>query len=217
MKSMFFKTIKYTVSMLVLLAFMYIISYNVSAGDLSLHAIYVGKADCLLIESNKHYMLVDSGYTSSSEDVLNYLDALDIPDKKIDYAVASHPDGDHVGGFANVFDNYSVDQVIYSPCTKASVAYSNFINAVKSRGIPFRTPVEGESWKLGDATVTVIYDGSQGTTYNECSIVLRIECDGKSILLTGDLPSVTEKSLLEQGYTFQEEIIKIGKSRTPCP
>ena len=67
--------------------------------------------------------------------------------------------------------------------------------------------MEGESWKLGDATVTVVYDGSQGTTYNECSIVLKVECDGKSILLTGDLPSVIETSLMEQGYNFKADIL----------
>lgn len=205
-----FKNVKYLSAFCFAFLCLLVIYTKVSAGELSLHALYVNQGDCLILESNHHYMLVDSGFTDTSADVISYLDSLNIPDKKIDLAVSTHPDGDHVGGFSDIFDNYHVAQVIYSPCTKTTTSYTDFISAVKNHGIPFRTPIEGESWKLGDATVTVIYDGSQGTTYNECSIVLRAECDGKSILLMGDLPSVIEKSLMAQGYTFSSDILKVG-------
>ncbi|MCR5703279.1 MAG: MBL fold metallo-hydrolase [Eubacterium sp.] len=184
--------------------------YNVLAGELNFHAIYVGSGDCLILESNHHYMLVDSGFQDTTPEVLAYLDALNIPDNQIDYAVATHPDGDHVGGFASIFDHYKVKQIIYSPCTKESSSFTDFIQNAKDHHYPLRTPIENETWKLGDATVEVVYDGFQGTTYNECSIVLRVTCDGKSILLTGDLPSVMENSLMKQGYNFKADVLKVG-------
>lgn len=183
---------------------------SVLAGEMNFHAVYVGRGDALIIESNNHYMLVDSGTSDGSAMLMSYLNKLNIPDKKIDYVISTHPDGDHVGSFPDVFKNYDIGQVLYSPCTKASSYYYDFINSVKAKGCPFRTPIEGESWKLGDATVQVIYNGSQGSTYNECSIVLKVTCDKKSILLTGDLPSTMERTLMQKGYNFKADILKVG-------
>lgn len=189
-----------------------ILAINVSAkaGQMKMHAIYVDRGDAIVIESNGHFMLVDSGISQTSEKVLAYLKSLNIPDKKIDYVISTHPDGDHVGGFPAVFKEYEIGQVIYSPCTKPSKDYLSFIKTVKEKDCPFRIPVEGEKFKLGDATVEVIYDGSQGSTYNEASIVMRVTCDNKSILLTGDLPSTMENELLKQGYNFKADVLKIG-------
>lgn len=181
-----------------------------SAGELNMHTLNIGVGDAILIESNGHYMLVDSGTSVAAPKILNYLEQFDIPENKIDYVVSTHPDADHVGSFPFIFEKYDIGQVFYSPCTKANNAYTNFITAVKEEGAPFRTPRENETWKLGDATVEVVYDGSQGSTYNECSIILRVSCDDKSILLTGDLPSTMERELIRQGYNFKADILKIG-------
>ena len=64
-------------------------------------------------------MIVDSGPPDSSSMVMNYLEKLHIPDNQIDYVVATHPDGDHVGNFDKIFQKYDVGQVNYSPSTKA--------------------------------------------------------------------------------------------------
>ncbi len=204
------KKIKYMVFGLLLTAGIFLISFRVSAGELKFHALYVGSGDCLILESNGHYMLVDSGYDVTTKSVLDYLKNLNIPENKIDYAVATHPDADHVGGFSAIFDQYEIGEVIYSPCTKSSVAFTNFISSVKNHHLSYRTPIEGETWKLGDASVQVIYDGYQGTTYNECSIVLKATCDGKSVLLMADLPTVTANSLMKQGYNFRANVLKVG-------
>ncbi len=191
-------------------ASVFFIPTGANDAEMTFHAIYVGSGDALVISSGGHYMIVDSGPPDSSSMVMNYLEKLHIPDNQIDYVVATHPDGDHVGNFDKIFQKYDVGQVIYSPCTKANATYANFIQSVKEKRCSYRNPVEGESWKVGDATVTVVYDGSQGSTYNECSIVLRVTCGGKSLLLTGDLPSTTESLLLSKGYNFKSDVIKIG-------
>ena len=62
-----------------------ILAINVSAkaGQMKMHAIYVDRGDAIVIESNGHFMLVDSGISQTSEKVLAYLKSLNIPDKKI--------------------------------------------------------------------------------------------------------------------------------------
>lgn len=182
----------------------------VQAGEMKMHTVYVGQGDAIIIESNNHFMLVDSGLSTSVSNVMDYLHKLDIPEKKFDYIVSTHPDGDHVGGFPTILKEYDVEHVIYSPCTKANNSYKNFIKSIALEDCDCQLPVENEKFKLGDAIVEVIYDGSRGSTYNESSIVLRISCDNKSILLTGDLPSTIENELLDEGYNLKADVLKIG-------
>ena len=208
----FFNVLK-NLTLFIVIAFVCcIFTINTQAKDteMTFHAIYVGSGDALVLSSQGHYMIVDSGPPENRHLVMDYLSKLDIPDNKIDYVVATHPDGDHVGNFNLIFDKYDIGEVVYSPCTKANTHYSNFIRSVKKEGCTYRNPIEGESWNLGDAVVTVIYDGSKGSTYNECSIVLRVTCGGKSLLLTGDLPATTESLLMTQGYNFQADVLKVG-------
>lgn len=207
----FLKNLIIALSLLLVVTFsIFFIEASAKNEEMTFHSIYVGSGDALIISSGEHYMIVDSGPPSSKSLVMNYLDKLNIPQNKIDYVVATHPDGDHVGNFDEILQKYDVGQVIYSPCTKANTIYANFIESVKEKGCSYRNPLEGETWQLGDATVSVVYDGSQGATYNECSIVLRVTCGGKSLLLTGDLPATTESLLLAKGYNCQADVIKIG-------
>ena len=55
-----------------------ILAINVSAkaGQMKMHAIYVDRGDAIVIESNGHFMLVDSGISQTSEKVLAYLKSL---------------------------------------------------------------------------------------------------------------------------------------------
>ena len=68
---------------------------DANAGQMSMTAIYAGRGDCILMESEGHYMLVDSGVNTETENIVTYLKSLGI--SKIDYVVSTHPDGDHVG------------------------------------------------------------------------------------------------------------------------
>ena len=202
--------IKYIAAFIICSAFVFISPVIAKAGELTMHTINVFHGDAILIESAGHYMLVDSGYADNSEMLMNYLAKLDIPEKNIDYVVATHPDGDHIGGFSKVYDEYNIGNTILNDISKPIKAYTRFVNAMKEEGTPFHNPVDGESWKLGDALVTVVYDGRQGTTYNESSIVLKVTIDNKSILLTGDMPTTIEDKLILSKANLSADILKVG-------
>ena len=113
------QVIKYTIlTLLITLGNLFMLEASVFAGDMKMHAVYVGRGDAIIISSNNHYMIVDSGTAQKSDYLMKYLESLKIPNKKIDCIVATHPDGDHVGGFAAVFKNYDVGHVYYSPHEK---------------------------------------------------------------------------------------------------
>lgn len=204
--------IKYMCGFLLAMGVIIATNLHAHAGEMKLHAIYVGQGDALVVESNGHYMMVDSGWYNTYNEVIAYLDKLKIPNKHFDYMVSTHPDADHVGGFKHIWRaGYTVDKLVYSECAKPTIkTYRDFIAAIPKTGAKAWNPVDGESWKLGDATVKVVYDGRQGTTYNEDSIVLKVSCDGKSMLLTADMPSTIEKVLIKKKYDLKANILKVG-------
>ena len=112
MNQNFLKKIKFILAGLFVAFGCFAFGTGVSAGDLTLHSLYVGQGDCTIIESNGHYMMIDAGYEGTTEYLVSYLNNLGVPDNKIDYAVATHPDADHIGGFAGLFDSYDVGQII---------------------------------------------------------------------------------------------------------
>ena len=181
---------------------------DANAGQMSMTSIYAGRGDCILMESEGHYMLVDSGVNTETENIVTYLKSLGI--SKIDYVVSTHPAGDHVGGFARIFEEFEIGETFCSPCSKDLGVFYAFMEALKAEGCPYSNPSYLQSWSFGDATVTCLYDGTMGSTYNECSLVLKVTCDDKSVLLTGDLPSTMEEKLLAMGIDFKCDVLKVG-------
>lgn len=74
-------------------------------GDLEVHYINVGQADCILILlPDGRNMLIDAG--GSQKTIIDYLNKEGV--KIIDYALLTHTDADHVGSFDVVLDNFEV-------------------------------------------------------------------------------------------------------------
>lgn len=81
--------------------------------DQNVHIIFcdVGQGDAILITHAFTQLLVDGGKDSS---VLHCLENnLPFWDKKIEVVLATHPDADHIGGLASVFEQFSTDLIIY--------------------------------------------------------------------------------------------------------
>lgn len=212
------RTIKLFLFVLVSLGFFAVVKVQANAGELKMHTIYVGHGDCILLESKGHYMLVDSGESSAKNTILNYLEKHVVGDT-IDYVVATHADKDHIGSFPAIFKKYEIKNIVYSepmkpyynPDTGKESHYGKFMDAInEEEGLVHSNPYEGQTWTFGDASVKVIYDGRQGTTYNESSIVTKVTCDNKSILMTGDLPTTMEEKLMAKKYNMKADILKVG-------
>ena len=74
--------------------------------DLIIHYIDVGQGDCILIQVNNKNLLIDSGPSSNRDDLLNYLQKLNID--KFDYIIATHPHEDHIGNMDTIIKRFNV-------------------------------------------------------------------------------------------------------------
>lgn len=77
------------------------------------HYIDVGQGDSEFIElPNRQTMLIDAGESNKGSVVVKYIKSLGYD--KIDYVVATHPHSDHIGGMAEVLNNFQIGKM-YMP------------------------------------------------------------------------------------------------------
>ena len=87
-----------------------------SSEMLEVHFIDVGQADCALLRTNDHAMLIDGGNVGDSSKVVSYLKKYDIDE--LDYVVCSHAHEDHVGGLSGALSVAEAERV-FAPKTEA--------------------------------------------------------------------------------------------------
>ena len=110
--------------------------------DVKIHYIDVGQGDCSFIElPDGKTMLIDAGQKKYGKSVVKYIKKLGY--KKIDYVVATHADGDHIGGLSKVIEEFEV-AVVYRPFTVSNcVSVKGFedelLNIFKNDTVVFST------------------------------------------------------------------------------
>jgi competence protein ComEC len=164
--------------------------------ETSITFLNVGQGDAILIEQGKYQVLIDGG--KDGKRLTSELGRI-VPfwDRNIEVLIPTHPDADHIGGFAELSRSYDIESVFFNGALGTSEYFVRFREEVSRR-------VPKEAWQLlrAGSTITlpaggklsVIYpqntfDGVQedGKT-NEGSIVILFEYEQTSFLLTGDLP-----------------------------
>jgi competence protein ComEC len=170
----------------------------------------VGQADCILLKTGNHAMLIDAGNTGQDTLILNYLTEYGVTE--LDYLVATHPHADHIGAMASVvkaMDN--VGMVLMPDKTHTTKAFENLINAIEEKNVPVSMPKPGDTFTLGDANMQVLAPNSAVyNDLNDYSIVLRVEFGNTVFLFTGDADTKSENEQLANGLSLNADVLKVG-------
>ena len=178
------------------------------AGELTVHYIDVGQADCTLLECGGQTMLIDGGNVDDSSLVVAYLKEQGI--EHLDYMVCTHAHEDHVGGLSGPLNTCTVGQV-FAPVTEyESVAFENFIQYTHEQGVDVTVPEADSSFLLGEARVIVLGPRKTYEEPNDTSIVLRVDHGENSFLFTGDMETAAEEDLLAAGCDLDVDVLKVG-------
>jgi competence protein ComEC len=178
-------------------------------GNLKVHYINVGQADSILVQQGNNYMLVDAGNNEDAQVIKNYLDEQNV--SELQYFVGTHKDEDHIGSADYVINSFKVGKVYFPKQTATTRTFEDFVIAVKNKGLQLTVPTVGESFKLGDATITVLAPNSATyTDANDYSIVLKVQYGNTSFLLTGDAEAVSESEMLSKGLDLSATVLKVG-------
>lgn len=179
-----------------------------SAGELQVHFIDVGQADCVLLCTGGHAMLIDGGNVDDSSLVASYLLGLGI--EELSCVVATHPHEDHAGGLGGVMAVFPVETVYVTTTTYASKCYDDFIGYTDQQGLTPVIPQPGDVYHLGECDITFLGPVQSYADTNNTSLVCRADFRDCSFLFTGDMETDAEGDLLDSGADVSCDVLKVG-------
>ena len=180
-------------------------------GELSLVAINVGKADCLLLTAGDTAYLIDTGTEESWGAVSAALKLLNV--MHLDGVILTHTDKDHAGGaWALATSSIAVDEW-YAPAyfTDVKAAKHPLVKAAAIRSEEVTWLEAGDTLPLPGGVLTVLGPVQlDEEKENNNSLVLRAETAAGSILLAGDMEFPEEQSLMALGLIAPADVLKVG-------
>lgn len=182
------------------------------AKTFSVHFIDVGQADCMLLECNGAYAIIDAGYDTTGDVVVDYLQEQGV--ERLNLVVGTHPHGDHIGGLPQVLDTFPADNVWSGPITYTNGTVKAFQQSVYNQGLQIQYPEPGDTFQLDDALITVL--GPVKKYYedvNDLSLVLMVEFGDTKFLFTGDMEQIGENDMLDywgEDMDFSADVLKVG-------
>lgn len=193
---------------------------NYGDGDDFIKIIDVGQGESILIASNGYYGLIDTGSSESSIKLSSSLLRSGVD--KIDVLILSHLHLDHTGGVSQVFDDFTVDNLILPELSTYSEGIYSAQLAIdkvtRAEGNVY-TAVQGMNFKLGDFEITVLMKFTHFIEENNRSLIIMAEKDGRKFLLTGDCETKAERALLKEGLNLKCDVLKVahhGSSTSSC-
>ena len=181
-----------------------------STGDLKIHFLDVGQADCILIqEPSGKTMLIDAGNNADATMVTSYIRNLGIT--KIDVLIGTHPHEDHIGGMDAVINEFDIGTIILPDVTTTTLTFQDVLTAIETKGYSITRPVSGTTSTLGSVSYTIL---SPNNTYysdlNNYSVCLRMVYANTSFLFMGDADTMVENEILGKGYTVNATLLKVS-------
>ena len=174
--------------------------------DFTVTFLDVGQADCILIKSNNEYMLIDAGNNVDGKKIVKYFKDLDI--KEFKYVFGTHAHEDHIGGMDNIIYNFKIKNFYMPDISTPTETFYSTLNALEKKNVKFQTPSIGDKYKLGKATIEVIYIGDNIEDLNETSIILKVTYKKVSFLFTGDTTSNIEDLILNKN--IESTVLKVA-------
>lgn len=173
---------------------------------LTVRFIDVGQGDCALLTCGGQSLLIDGGPREASSKLYAILEQLGI--SRLDYIVCSHPDEDHCGGIAGALNFATCDTFF---CSVTEHDTKTFANVLKYLGdTPVTVPSAGDSFSLGQATVTFVGPVEPTRDENEGSLVCRVDLGESSFLFTGDAGETSEYLMVSAGAPLDVDVLKVG-------
>ena len=169
------------------------------AGDYEVTVLDVGQGLAVIIRTEHHVLLYDTGPAfqgggdAARLTVLPYLRSQGVA--RLDRLVLSHGDADHVGGLRSILGEMNVVSVLAGPSVNPMMG----ANQCQS----------GERWNWDHVEFAILHPqgNSKNDSDNNLSCVLRVTNAGGSTLLLGDIESAAEQTLVERALIQPTKVV----------
>ena len=168
----------------------------------------VGQADCALLSTNGHYMVIDGGNNGDADTILSYLEGQGV--EKLDAVVGTHPHEDHIGSLDAIINHFDVDAVYMPKIMHTSKTFEDVLDAVANKGLKIKSPSPGDTIDFNGLEIEVLGPQREYKDFNNNSIVLKVNAGETAFLFTGDAEETAEKDILQADYDLQADVLKVG-------
>lgn len=181
-------------------------------GELQVHFIDVGNADCVLVRLDEHAILIDAGEQDQRYVVQDYLERYAI--EKLDLVIATHPHIDHIGGMAHVIEMVSVEKFVMATCSEgeelSAGPYVAMMDALEKHSVSVEEAHPGNIYEVGGAQLQILGPLQSDEDLNAMSVVTRLTYGNRAFLFTGDAEATVERQLMAQDYNLRADVLKCG-------
>lgn len=180
--------------------------------DAKLLEVYFPKingCDAALVRCGEYAMLIDCAGNQWSE-VEKLLEKLNVT--QLTYALNSHPDADHIGGFNHVLKNVPAGEFLLGfpeDYPEGDAVRFKVYEDLHEMGVPFRRVQDGDTLEFGDVNMTVHQKWrDELVRTNGRSVMLRIEYGERSILFTGDIQWTAQTLYVDDQDFLKADVMK---------
>ncbi len=179
------------------------------APDMLVHFIDVGQGDCILLESDNDFVLIDAGEAEYGKTVCDYLNSRQVDE--LDYVIASHPHSDHCGGLAKVINSFETKNFITKETDQQTSTWLNVLDAVDKADSNFIDAKVGNTYTFGNASFEILGPVSDYyEEYNNYSVIIKATCNDSSFLFTGDAEKLSENEMLKCRTDLSSDVLKVA-------
>ncbi len=168
----------------------------------------VGQGSATLLRTASATILIDAGPNATEAALVGTLHALDVA--RIDLAVFTHPDEDHIGGGDYLLDRIPADTVVLAPIATEEACFTRLVEAAVRCDAEVQIGRAGTSLTCGGMTLTFLAPLAATDDANEASLVTRIDYGETAILSMGDANTDIEAALLAAGAELTADLLILG-------
>ncbi len=173
----------------------------------------VGQGDCALLQAGGSNILIDAGPANEYSDAgrtLIYPKLRELGVDRIDIAILSHPDTDHIGGLVSLSQRMRIETVAVpghfsKNKTLAAVLERSRIPASKVLWVNRGMEILSGKWRLRMASPPY----GAGDSDNNGSLFVWIGKEKASAVFSGDADMLTEASMIPRG-SWKAQVMKAG-------
>ncbi|MFP4193917.1 MAG: DNA internalization-related competence protein ComEC/Rec2 [Desulfobacterales bacterium] len=125
---------------------------------------------------------------------------------KIDTVILSHPDADHLNGLLYILENFRIGKVVTGPSDAETIAWQRFVEIIEEKDILHPEFEDIESSRINGAEFDILYPDTNtenpnthcSVATNNCSLVVKVHYNGKSVLFPGDIEKSAESVIVSK-------------------
>ncbi len=187
-----------------------------ASGSFYISVLKVGKADAIILRTENHAVLIDTGERGDGAEILQRLESSGI--KSVDYLFITHFDKDHVGGAVKLLNNMDFGEIVTPDYGGTGEDYLRFASKAEEKGIKPTSLTESMTFALDDVSFEVYpplkahYDEGD----NDFSLAISVTHGDNTFLFTGDAETERLRELYGQLEFMEHDFIKVPHHGNSC-